>query len=169
MERKEAIDIIKKNWPDNSFTMLQEALETLIPELKESEDERIRKALIEACKQSLIVGGFHKDKVIAWLEKQGEPNKQTFWEKCNHCEYFDGYDICLHKKNFGSVTNESKENCRKNNFFIEKQVEQKPIKEHNACDFCEDRYECVNPCPTKLIEKEKPAEDYPLVNNLNTY
>ena len=44
--------------------------ERYFPELKESEEEKIRKALIEACKQSLIVGGFHKDKVIAWLEKQ---------------------------------------------------------------------------------------------------
>lgn len=47
-------------------------VEEMLPELRESEDERIRKGLIEACKQSLIVGGFHKDKVIAWLEKQGE-------------------------------------------------------------------------------------------------
>lgn len=45
MERKEAIEVIKKNWPDSSFTMLREALETLVPELKESEDERIRKCI----------------------------------------------------------------------------------------------------------------------------
>lgn len=46
MERKEAIEIIKRNWPNSSFTMLREALETLIPELKESKDERIRRHLI---------------------------------------------------------------------------------------------------------------------------
>ena len=147
----------------------KEKLESIFSELKESEVEKIRKGLIEYFSDFHLqtFAGLDPKKILAWLEKQAE--KQAFWEKCNHCEYFDGYDICLHKKNFGSVTNESKENCRKNNFFIEKQVEQKPIKEHNACDFCEDRYECVNPCPTKLIEKEKPAEDYPLVNNLNTY
>jgi hypothetical protein len=27
MERKEAIEVIKKNWPDSSFTMLREALD----------------------------------------------------------------------------------------------------------------------------------------------
>lgn len=60
-----------------------------------------------------------------YLEKVGEHNEQNFWERCKHCEYFDGYDLCLHKKNFGSVTNESKENCKNNNFFIENQGEQK--------------------------------------------
>ena len=39
MDRKEAIEVIKKYWPDSSFTRLRNALETLIPELKESEDE----------------------------------------------------------------------------------------------------------------------------------
>ena len=42
--------------------------------------------------------------------------------------------------------------------WLEKQAEQKPIKEHNICDFCEDRYGCVNHCPMKLIEEEKPAD-----------
>lgn len=59
------------------------------------------------------------------VEKQCNHNEQIFWEKCNHCEYFDGYDVCLHKKNFGSVTDESKENCKNSNFFIEKHIEPK--------------------------------------------
>ena len=36
--------------------------------------------------------------------------------------------------------------------------EQKPIKEHNACEFCEDRYGCVIPCSMKLIKEEKPTD-----------
>ena len=36
--------------------------------------------------------------------------------------------------------------------------EQNPIKEHDVCDFCEDRYGCVNPCPTKLIDEQKPVD-----------
>ena len=45
--------------------------------------------------------------------------------------------------------------------------EQKPIKEHNACEFCEDRYGCVSPCSMKLIEDKvepKFKEGYWLVN-----
>lgn len=37
------------------------------------------------------------------------------------------------------------------------QCEQKFIKEHNVCDFCEDTYGCINPCPVKLIE-QKPVD-----------
>ena len=144
-------------------------LETLFPELRESEDERIRKELIsfftERAKytEDSTFGGLSSKEIIAWLEKQakqkpvisydalregiayfgitqyqidnwlkkyidvekqGEQNEQIFWEKCNHCEYFDGYDICLHEKNFGSVTNESKENCKNNKFYFEKKKEQ---------------------------------------------
>ena len=51
-------------------------LETLFPELKESEDEKIRKILVEAVTQVLqdqycSNRGVSKEKVVAWLEKQG--------------------------------------------------------------------------------------------------
>ena len=44
--------------------------------------------------------------------------------------------------------------------WLEKQGEQKPIKEHDVCEFCEERYGCVSPCSMKLIEEQKPAEEY---------
>ena len=71
MEREEAIKIVKSHYPANK-QMLNEALEFLIPELKESEDERIRKELIEFIKSR---GGF-KQEYIAWLEKQGNSSKE---------------------------------------------------------------------------------------------
>ena len=71
MERKEAIEVIKKNWPDSSFTMLREALESLIPELAESEDEKIRKWLIHYFKEVCDnVSEKEKKGIVAWLEKQ---------------------------------------------------------------------------------------------------
>ena len=84
MERKEAIEIIKKNYPDSNFTMLREALETLIPELNESEDERIRKELI-CFLETEIPHCNARDKYIAWLEKQGEqkPQGKTALEAIN--------------------------------------------------------------------------------------
>ena len=50
----------------------------LFPELEESEDEKIRKKLIEAVKGDMVVGGT-KDKqlALAWLEKQGEKESVT--------------------------------------------------------------------------------------------
>ena len=52
-------------------------LETIFPELKESEDERIRKALIEmvhdtTCDELWVDYNVHKEEALEWLEKQGE-------------------------------------------------------------------------------------------------
>lgn len=75
MDRKEAIDIVRKNWP-NGRHQLSEALETLIPELKESEDERIRKWIKKELESKYvvdsIVNNVMADKALAWLKKQGE-------------------------------------------------------------------------------------------------
>lgn len=78
MEREKAIEVIKKNYPDSSFTMLREALETLIPELKGSEDmimvKFIKNQLFNIKKT--ITENYELDakltKAIDWLEKQGE-------------------------------------------------------------------------------------------------
>lgn len=79
MEREEAIKIVKSHYPANK-QMLNEALEFLIPELRESEDERIRKVLIdyfnrykeqEECGVKTFYG-IPTDNILAWLEKQGE-------------------------------------------------------------------------------------------------
>ena len=59
------------------FSPLSDTIDEIFPELKESEDERIRKLLIEAVIQVLqdqycSNRGVSKEKVIAWLEKQDE-------------------------------------------------------------------------------------------------
>ena len=56
--------------PDTAAT-IAEILQNVFPELIESEDERIRKAILEhiqLCTESIP----DRDKFIAWLEKQGE-------------------------------------------------------------------------------------------------
>ena len=84
MNREEAIKIVKSHYPANK-QMLNEALGFLIPELKESEDEKIRKDLIKFLDEIWHLGknvNFDKwDKCdcsnwIAWLEKQGEQKPQ---------------------------------------------------------------------------------------------
>ena len=56
-----------------------EDLENTFPELKESEDEKIRKALIRFHKSTIDVDGIKGEDIIAWLEKQGE-QKPIEWE-----------------------------------------------------------------------------------------
>lgn len=84
-----------KNKYNNALEKLQEALapkdgreisgltrgciESIFPELKESEDERIRKEIISALKYANHKGVY--DKHITWLEKQGEkPQGKTALE-----------------------------------------------------------------------------------------
>ena len=57
-------------------------LESLFPELKESEDEKIRKTLIEYFNAypKDYFGGLKKSYIVAWLEKQGK--KETLCDKC---------------------------------------------------------------------------------------
>ena len=71
MTREEAISKIKAwDFLDNDE---KEALETLIPELKESEDERIKKALIQFFQRfpyDRLNENLKPKEVITWLEKQ---------------------------------------------------------------------------------------------------
>lgn len=74
MDRKEAIRVVKDNWPEGRH-QLKEALEILIPELKESEDEKIRKELIQffSDKDEEDYEGLHPmAQIVAWLENQGQ-------------------------------------------------------------------------------------------------
>lgn len=74
MDRKEAIKVVKSNFPDGRV-QLSEALMILIPEL-ESEDERIRKTLIRLFTEDSgeQYDCFTKEQILTWLEKQGEKN-----------------------------------------------------------------------------------------------
>ncbi len=68
--------------------------EDIFPELKESEDERIRKALIEAIEQNYTLTGsinyVHTKDILAWLKKQ---DAQTIKEALR-TEYEKGrYDM----------------------------------------------------------------------------
>ena len=83
MTREEAIQAIKAKMDYyESDKRLRAAIETLIPELKESEDERIRNELIDALKTSKSVGELKfilpeptREECIAYLEKQKDASK----------------------------------------------------------------------------------------------
>lgn len=40
--------------------------------------------------------------------------------RCVGCELFDGYDMCCHHENFGSITQQSLDKCKKHNLLREK-------------------------------------------------
>ena len=80
-------------------------VDELFPELKESEDEKIKRTLInlvESNGTACYINKIHKDKIFAWLEKQGEQKS----DYCHHevdlsnCSeeyrkaYYDGWNNC---------------------------------------------------------------------------
>ena len=82
MTREEAIKIVKEFINGTRLHLvdheaLKEALETLIPELKESEDEKIRKVFLSFIDNYLFweSEGLSKEKALAWLERQKELDK----------------------------------------------------------------------------------------------
>jgi hypothetical protein len=101
--------------------------ESIFPELKESEDERIRKSLINVFsnrKKYLIDQSFGDSKVkdiIAWLEKQGEKKSKWSDEDANTLKAIiytvknSGYNYCIGVSNEEMVA------------LLEKQGEQKHI------------------------------------------
>lgn len=108
MDKNEAIKILREAH-DKALFSARTALETLIPELAESEDERIRKDIITYLSNEL-----HNIKQltprtneieawIAYLEKQKEP--LTPEEKMNHPLYLEGFDV---GKKVGEVLKEQK-------------------------------------------------------------
>lgn len=99
MDREEAIEIIRKNMPSDKSLPVYEALQTLVPELAESEDERARKWLLDYAIE--MIAGLESDislsnydgikghdpeaeaelaqwqKARAYLEKQKEQKEET--------------------------------------------------------------------------------------------
>ena len=74
----------------------------IFPELKESEDEKIRKALIELVRDTTgdslwIDYNVHVEDAIAWLEKQGE-QKPVEWSKMD----MERYESCLKQLGTGN-------------------------------------------------------------------
>lgn len=94
MDKEEAIKILKDFHDKSALFSVRTALETLHPELKESEDEKVRKALI-----SILKSDFEKDTtindisvgdIITWLEKQGEqkPTQEIKPFEAEHGKYY---------------------------------------------------------------------------------
>lgn len=73
---KETIERARKLQENSNGMILKKWLWNIFPELQESEDEdeKIRKELIDIVAKSPITFAFEdKEKVLAWLEKQGNP------------------------------------------------------------------------------------------------
>ena len=78
---KDALKRAKKLYEQGTIT---ESLSYVFPELRGSEDEKIRKSLIEMVHDTTgdelwVDYNIHKEDALAWLEKQGEQHSAIRW------------------------------------------------------------------------------------------
>lgn len=67
----------------------QNLMEGIFPELRESEDEKVRKALIDGFKRyddGALFNGCLVREILPWLEKQGEQKPYGQREECKDCQ-----------------------------------------------------------------------------------
>ena len=120
MTREEALKVANEMHQWVKTDREKEALETLIPELKESEDERIIKTLQEYVKnRNWNLGGPTQDEVLAWLKKKKYDRMKPIYDARESFEsalekawndYHNGYENvdkleddyveCAHAKGF---------------------------------------------------------------------
>lgn len=128
---------------------LKATLERIFPELKEDDDERIKKDLIQWVDEfpDIIWRGHYKKDIIAWLEKQGDKDKliQEFGE------YKVKYTQEVLEKHINSMNNKDDERLRKTTIAFLK-------------DFAEKGYENAVECIDWL---EKQGEDKKEINNFD--
>lgn len=80
---------VKHDIENIGCSMAPDMLEVIFPELAESEDERIRKWLIDDIKRRSI-GWTHSEftgeQILAWLEKQKEPTTEELYAEAGTTE-----------------------------------------------------------------------------------
>lgn len=170
MEKAEAIKILRETH-DKALFSVRTALETLIPGLKESEDERIRKAMLQHFKNKTKEKWCNipvKD-IISYLEKQNHDGKKWIIPaELNRLEtlryeagFDDGVRSKMEKQKEQKPVEPSDEELQRHQYELYdfKVFAAKQAKEHHI-SFVHD-FEWNNFCEELLSyfnEKQKPAE-----------
>ena len=97
METYNSIEVTRQLVKDGKIS--QEIAETIFPQLKENEDERIRNFLIGKFREIGEVWHEYSTKdIISWLEKQGSQNLANSAKTCKDEPKFNVGDFVLHGK-----------------------------------------------------------------------
>lgn len=94
-------EILSSGADSIKMSRLKLRLQGIFPELKESEDEKIRKELLKAFQESedslyMVLSPQRRKSFIAWLEKQSNKNEIDYNEELKKCKanplyFFDKY------------------------------------------------------------------------------
>lgn len=107
----------------------KKSTEYIFPELKESGDERIRKALIQHIRYKVsVISGWRKEELIAWLEKVAVPSPQDWNDyKDKPVELWNAYVRGLAN---GEEVGKNAVKNRPSDYGLEKQGKQKSTEIH---------------------------------------
>lgn len=128
---------IHRNEDEKRFDM-----EWLFPELKESEDERTRKGILELVRQSSeVLDKQNQNNMIAWLEKQGEckdtfpiPTRETIlsiWELGNDWKDITHGSIST---KYGTQLEYIQKHWQESEYYLEKQSSSSAKWQKNSAD-----------------------------------
>lgn len=141
MTREEAINEVKKAMP-TMWKETKEALSILIPELAESEDDKIKKSLVEYFSSfkptDMWNNLFSFSQIVAYLEKKKEQKEQKEQDKCP--------EYCVRSHCMGCP-------------IYEKQKEQIPSEFCDAICCEDDRFKIIGEAKKDIIEKTNIAEN----------
>lgn len=139
-----------KNCGDNKGRIAM--IESIFPVLYQSEDEKIRKALIRFHKSTIDIDGIKGADILAWLEKQGNNTPTIIWHNIDEkpeemkelfCEW-ESDDATWHDVAFYDEESHTFRHAKMPinvtkwvyvDELLEKQGEQKPVIDFNAKDW----------------------------------
>lgn len=90
-EYNTALERASKLRVQNPFDTVGQMVEHIFPELKESEDEKMKKAIIhvlyENYTDAAVIEGVEIAEIVAWLEKLGEQKPYGQRKECEDCQF----------------------------------------------------------------------------------
>lgn len=163
-----ALEIAKEWCKLDNNDLSNDDLKTLFPSLKESEDERIRKAIISGMTALKEQGketfaAIHIDDCIVWLEKQGTLNQTSIWKHWKDGIAGNGEGELIYLVKYGHTYSLSSCLCFECDYIELSELDKlKPANKMES--FCIPRYVIENiQIAIKAFEKERHA---PLANAL---
>ena len=163
-----ALEIAKAWCKLDNNDLSNDDLKTIFPELKESKDERIRKAIISGMTALKEQGketfaAIHIDDCIVWLEKQGTPNQTSIWKHWKDGIAGNGEGELIYLVKYGHTYSLSSCLCFECDYIELSELDK--LKPANKIEsFCIPRYAIENiQIAIKVFEKERHA---PLANAL---
>lgn len=53
-----------------------------------------------------------KEEVVPFYDEENDKSLIYQRKKCHKCKYYDGYDLCTHRLNFGAIEDDSVLKCK---------------------------------------------------------